>query len=314
MVETPNSTKSRKAGLTALATASMLLGVLGLAVIAWRLLAYRPWWSEYVARNVIGLLGIVGLILGYVALARISKRIASITALVLSSPLLILWCAFILMGPLRSRLFYGFMWMCSSFLTVALLALIFSALSTPRWKSWLKGKTRSGTLATLGILASVFLMRFWWIETCGPASTALANVCAHNLKRLGDAMKVYSNDNQGRYPDPDRWCDLLLQHARVDADRFLCPAVKWEWRRQVFPFPVPKNRRCYYAMNPNCKPNSPDDVVFLFEIEGGWNKTGGSELMTAENHTGPGSVLLHGGDLPAEEFAKLNWGAGEENE
>jgi hypothetical protein len=127
-------------------------------------------------------------------------------------------------------------------------------------------------------------------------------------------MKIYANDNQGHYPDPDRWCDLLLQHARVDADRFLCPAVKWGWRRQVFPFPVPKNRRCYYAMNPNCEPNSPDDVVFLFEIEGGWNKSGGPELMTAENHTGPGSVLLHGGDLPAEEFAKLNWGTGEENE
>ena len=98
MSETHNGEESRSPGTSGLAVTSISLAVLGLGVLAWRLLAYRPWWSEYVSRNIIGLLGIVGLILGYVTLARISKRIASIALLVLSSPLLLVWCSFFLIG------------------------------------------------------------------------------------------------------------------------------------------------------------------------------------------------------------------------
>ena len=109
-------------------------------------------------------------------------------------------------------------------------------------------------------------------------------------------MKAYAGENEGRYPDPNQWCDLLLQRTDIDADRFLCRAIKWRWRRQVLPWPIPKNEGCYYAMNPNCEPNSPDDTVLLFEIAGGWNISGGAELMAVENHRGSGgSVLVNGG-------------------
>ena len=65
-----------------LAIASLLVCILGIIIIVLRIGFYRPWWNEYVARSTVGLLGIVGLILGFVALRKISRRLAIITLLV----------------------------------------------------------------------------------------------------------------------------------------------------------------------------------------------------------------------------------------
>jgi hypothetical protein len=37
-------------------------------------------------------------------------------------------------------------------------------------------------------------------------------------------------------------------------------------------------------MNPHCEPNSPPDMVFLFETKAGWNQHGGPELFTFDHH------------------------------
>ncbi len=314
MTETWKDNTSRVPGTGGLAVASVSLCFLGLAVIAWRLLAYRPWWSEYVARNATHLLGIVALIFGLAALAGISGRIATIVLVVISSPLILYLCSLLLLFPFRNDFGYRVLNKCSFYLAAALLflfAFLIPALATIEWKSTFMNKCSQGTLAIMGMVLGTLLVSFWWIETCQPFSTALGNACAGNLKRLGDAMKTYADEYEGRYPDPNQWCDLLLEHTDTDADRFLCPAVKWKWRRQVLPWPIPKNQRCYYAMNPDCEPNSPDDTVLLFEIAGGWNMSGGLELVTFENHLGRGgSVLVNGGYLPAvrfEELENLHW-------
>jgi len=69
-------------------------------------------------------------------------------------------------------------------------------------------------------------------------------------------------------------------------------------------------------MNPNCEPNSPNDVVLLFETEGGWNQFGGQEMLTLENHKGKGcNILFNDGRV---EFVKkrqideLKWNIEEE--
>lgn len=312
MNETQNNEESRRPGISVFAVASMTFGVLGLAVLAWRLLAYRPWWSEYVARNGIAVLGFAGVIMGGLALAEISKRIATIVVTIALSPLLLILCSYALILLPRLRAFGYSIQRFSTSLTIAFFVIVLAVLTTREWRSWFEGRSRAGALAVPGIVLGVVLTNVWWVETCGPTSTALSNVCASNLGRLGDAMKAYANDNQGHYPDPNRWCDLLLQHTNTDRNWFLCPGVKWRWRRQVLPWPIPKNERCYYAMNPNCDPNSPDDTVLLFEIAGGWNISGGPERMTVENHLGRGgSVLVNGGYLPAvgaDELDTLNWG------
>lgn len=64
-------------------------------------------------------------------------------------------------------------------------------------------------------------------------------------------------------------------------------------------------------MNPNVKPNSPDDVVWLFDSREGWNLYGGSELLNWNNHEGKGcNVLFSNGQImfvEKEKLASLRW-------
>ncbi|MFA5784414.1 MAG: thioredoxin-dependent thiol peroxidase, partial [Phycisphaerae bacterium] len=62
----------------------------------------------------------------------------------------------------------------------------------------------------------------------------------------------------------------------------------------------------------NCKADSPDDVVLLFETKGGWNQHGGMELMDFEHHLGAVcNVLLNDGSvlyIQPTTMRLLNWG------
>jgi len=95
-------------------------------------------------------------------------------------------------------------------------------------------------------------------------------MCESNLRWLKVSINIYSDDNEGRYPTAERWCDLLKDYTVED--KFICPA-----KRRT-------GERCSYAINPNCEPNSPPDMVLLFETKGGWNQHGGPEIVSTENH------------------------------
>jgi len=81
----------------------------------------------------------------------------------------------------------------------------------------------------------------------------------------------------------------------------------------MFTWPVPKKGTCSYAMNPNCRPNSPSDMVLLFETKGGWNQFGGREILTTENHGGKGcNILFNNGRVKfvkTERLDDLAWKA-----
>jgi prepilin-type processing-associated H-X9-DG protein len=125
-------------------------------------------------------------------------------------------------------------------------------------------------------------------------------MCRSNLTALGTSVLIYANDFDGRYPAAERWCDLLLKHSEGELTEksFRCPANKKE--------------RCSFAINPNCEPNSPEDVVLLFESRGGWNQYGGPELLAPQNHEGRGcNILFNDGHVYFENvksIPKLNWG------
>jgi hypothetical protein len=123
-------------------------------------------------------------------------------------------------------------------------------------------------------------------------------LCTINLKKLEMVMNEYVKESGGSYPDPARWCDLLVKQFGLTPDYFVCP-------------PATK-ARSNYAMNPNCTPGSPNDVVLLFEAKGGWNQHGGPELMAFDNRgDGKCHVLLKYGIVALvtrEEADKLNWG------
>ena len=278
MSEAENNTQRQKSKFSKLAIASVSLGVLGISILVLRITLYRPWWSEFVGRNVIGLSGIAGLILGMAALARISRRIAAITALVILSHFLL----FNFSALMRIRLLLY----CTFYAMLASLVGLLIGAAVVHWMSRSREKFRGSGFIFLGIFLTTFLSDIWWAETCGPMSSAAGMACGHNLSQLGKAMLVYANEHQGQYPDPNRWSDFLLKHTDVEAKHFFCPGVRLRWKRQVLPWPVPRKASCYYAINPNCRLNSPPDMVLLFETKGGWNQFGGPEILTLDNHGG----------------------------
>ena len=123
--------------------------------------------------------------------------------------------------------------------------------------------------------------------------------CGTNLGGLGAALNIYANDFDDKYPTPEKWCDLLIEHAEVTEKSFVCPAAK--------------DGRGHYAINPNCEPNSPPDVVLLFETQGGWNQYGGPDLLTCERHIGKGCCILfndrHVQFIEKKQLGKLKWKA-----
>ena len=112
-------------------------------------------------------------------------------------------------------------------------------------------------------------------------------------------------DNNEVYPTPSKWCDLLLASGEINEKQLKCPANK------------NKNVRCSYAMNPNCNLKSSPTTVLLFETKGGWNKYGGFEILTLENHKTEGCNILfndiHVDWITPEEIADLNWGEEKDN-
>ena len=165
-----------------------------------------------------------------------------------------------------------------------------------RWVYGIRGTFKSDIFVYSGTAIGLFLCGIWFSETSGPIQTEFGMGCNLNLEKLGEAILIYSKDNIGEYPDPDKWCNLISKYGQLKRDDFICPEVKFRWSRQFLPLPIPINRKCYYAMNPNCEPDSPQNTVLLFETKGGWNKYGGIEILSTQNHSGDGcNILFNGG-------------------
>jgi hypothetical protein len=117
---------------------------------------------------------------------------------------------------------------------------------------------------------------------------------------IGKALQIYSSEYDNHYPTADKWCDLLVEHTNVEKTVSWL-AAKQEWERDSF----------QYAINPNCEPNSPSDTVLLFETKGGWNKFGGPEILSIENHYRKGCNILfndeHAEFTKPKQIEQLKW-------
>jgi len=129
--------------------------------------------------------------------------------------------------------------------------------------------------------------------------------CASNMQRLYKVV-YFHRRNATSYPEPTEWCDAIMR------DRTNTSYVNEERMRGHFKCPAAGEGKCHYAMNPNCKPDSPPDTVLLFETKAGWNQYGGPELFTFDNHDPKGGcVLLNDGAVKfirnKEELHQLRW-------
>ena len=143
------------------------------------------------------------------------------------------------------------------------------------------------------------------------------------------------------YPAPSRWCDSIVENLRQQymsrggsprkrshsdsqiAMKFRCLVASEragadvnELRDEVDDAKlIDETVRSWesdYAMNPNCKSDSPGDMVLLFEAKAGWNQYGGPELFTFVNHDPKGGcVLLNDQTVKfvrtKEELQQLRW-------
>jgi hypothetical protein len=141
--------------------------------------------------------------------------------------------------------------------------------------------------------------------------------CAENLKNQWYRFRFYNmlealrqNDpsirNQILYPKPTHWCDDILRPYPVFGIAEGCLYPK------PHICPSAGEGKNHYAMNLNCKPDSPSDMVLLFETKAGWNQHGGPELFTFDNHNPKGGcVLLNDGTVKfirtPEELRQLRW-------
>ena len=55
--------------------------------------------------------------------------------------------------------------------------------------------------------------------------TAFRMVCGTNMSGLAKAMLIYANDYNDKFPDPSKWCDLLIAHCEVAPVTFCCKSA-----------------------------------------------------------------------------------------
>ncbi|MHC4510879.1 MAG: hypothetical protein ACYTAO_18305 [Planctomycetota bacterium] len=163
--------------------------------------------------------------------------------------------------------------------------------------------------------------------------------CALNMGRLYVAGPLLRRKATS-YLDANQWCDTIVEALQSQyltyahwgqkkkrtfsdtdiAKRFTCMGAREspEDDTEAHPGePHPPNRirpiwESYYAMNRHCEPDSPPDMVLLFETKAGWNQHGGPELFTFDNHEPKGGcVLLNDGTVrfirTKEELQQLRW-------
>jgi hypothetical protein len=126
-----------------------------------------------------------------------------------------------------------------------------------------------------------------------------------NLKEFGLALRLYADEHAGRYPSPERWCDVLADQYHQKTGKRAA-----QFRRSYRCPAVPKDG-WGYAMNPLASPKSDPNVVLVFESDAGWNGCGGPESLVIGRHRGGGcNITFVNGDIMfvrTERLAELKW-------
>lgn len=331
--------QGQRARTSKVAIGSAVFGVLGLLIMPFTTVVHYPYSITILFRNITGLLGICGLTLGVLALLKISRLVLASVSFVLFSVFL----PYLLTRLSKVWWPYDFFMDIRGLLVIYALAcsLVFTVVTlvrTGKPRSMLKGGVSvfAGiSLANIGIVLAGSTFGFWLVETCHPRSICVWSPGHSNLQCLVKAMLIYAYDNNGQYPEPNQWCDVLLKHGQVDIEHFVCPSIglRWPYKHGNWPFglgnwpsrsdnwpytcwtvliwPFPRSHRSHFAMNPNCRPDSPPNMVLLFEAKEGWNQFGGPELLTTEHHRGYGCLVINNeGDVRFERprgFQDLKW-------
>jgi hypothetical protein len=203
-------------------------------------------------------------------------------------------------------------------------------------------KAQFGWTLFIGVVASFVIL--YAILDIGPPSRhklAARIMCGTHMSALGKAILVYASDNNDRFPTPDKWCDLLIEHSDMIPEIFICPQSGAVYGESS------------YAMNIHLAGKKigevPADTVMVFETElgkeagrrnetvssreffkflnlsemegtqevygGRWNQVGGPNDVTLEHHKGEGCNVLYVSAyvewIKAEDMNNLKWDVNE---
>lgn len=125
----------------------------------------------------------------------------------------------------------------------------------------------------------------------------LALACVSNEQQLAMAVRTYATDHENQLPPAASWCDAI-QSTVPTSQAFRCLAAK-------------SGQRCDYALNANVGGKNLSDVspatVLIFESTGGWNVSGGRELLPQKSRHGSVFVVaLANGTVKQVEESQLD--------
>ena len=187
----------------------------------------------------------------------------------------------------------------------ALIGLILGIIAMTKVKQS-RGVLGGGGIALAGVIMSgIFLLMALLFATFSifvGVPHAYRITCISNVKGLSIAMRKYTDDNQNHYPAATNWCDALLRSDAGMTNAFHCPADS-------------SGGRCSYAFNAKVAGAEvgkvdPNTVMF-FEANGGWNLSGGKELLLAkprhDDQVMVGFVDGHVEEVPESRRSQLRW-------
>jgi prepilin-type processing-associated H-X9-DG protein len=173
------------------------------------------------------------------------------------------------------------------------------------------GRLSGNGLAIAGICVSGFMLLFSIPFMAALTLPALARAkskaqtinCINNVKQLALGVFVYADANGNQCPPASTWCDAILKNVGSEKV-FVCPGAS-------------PGSRCHYAFNrklgglSTAKITNPARTVMIFESDGGWNSSGGRELITLRPRHGQRFIVGfadgHVESLTESQLAPLVW-------
>jgi len=124
------------------------------------------------------------------------------------------------------------------------------------------------SIALIGFYAALLLPAF------AKAKTKAETInCVNNLKQLGLAVRLYSGDNNDKFPLATNWCDAIM--PQVGTSRvFQCPGDA-SMLRSGYAYNA--------ALSGLAEADIAPDTVLFFESDGDWNASGGKELLVTQS-------------------------------
>lgn len=137
-----------------------------------------------------------------------------------------------------------------------------------------------------------------------PSPDEMADKCMSNLKRLGLAALMYSQDNNNIFPDAHHWCEELAVYDSRLFSRLRCPTIA---------------TGIGYAMNTNLSQanyqdiENPEKTILFFESKlTGHNAYGTVEALLKESRHPHGQITIGFADghvdvMDFEQLSNLKW-------